>query len=530
MAGTPNQQAFEAVMNGTLEDVRNALAQGANPSAFRGTKCLLVRALEHPDPEEATARARLLLESGAAWNPKGVYTPWRQVFTRRLTSLLPAFGKYPEAFAPAGDNRETLPAGWAAQCQWSDGLRALHAMGKDVRYSETVPFRNPSFTSTLETWFSFSIHKPPKDLEQWLSTAQWLMGMPLPDAQMPQARQGVINALERAPKKNPPHLKAFLDLLEANPTWFDDTSARVVVSNKLRNMEHAKTPKTFNGLWQSAVELTERRGLSLSPGDTDHHFKESPLECLLKLTVKHKDQPKLFKQALDRVRWALEHGATLEDHNRGRPAWYHALAQKPLPYQALQPLLERGLDLTKPVRFTRHPYLLENELKRIDQEEGNTAAELLLHANQESFEELVRALPAVRNQRDKHGKTLLMQLADREFRYTKGRLARAYESVLLLQSLGASVDETDGEGNTFLSLLMKNDQIESDDAIAVIMHIHATAPGVLTQPNHQGTTALDLIRKRYANFENLKPFWNAVDLNARLPAAATANPAEKRRF
>lgn len=504
-------------MTGTLEDVRDALARGANPSAFRGTKCLLVRALEHADPEEAVARTQLLLEAGANWNLRGTYMPIRQVFTRRLGDLLPVLANLDGALTTVPEGTDYLPSGYAAQDQWGEGLRILHSLGVDVRYAQRTAVKNPPFTSTLESWVAHSSYALPVDIDGWLATAQWLMEMPLERDEMPAARRGVLHALDRLRWKKAPHCSAFEALFEQHPAWMSATAARQLVGQHLTQLAKCKTMAAEQAIWAQVVDLVKRHQLSLSPGDGDHGFQRPPLEELLGMTAQHSQRPRRLKLAIERIEWALDHGATIADHHRGTPVWYKALRSHSVPWSALSPLLQRGLDVTAPLTLTMVDHLIENEINTLEHMRGSTALELLLNSSRDSFELLAGHFPEQLERRNAQGQTIVRQMADRNFKNARGDLQNPWDTLMFLQGHGVDMRAQDEQGDHFLLALLKNRTVGSDHMAKIVYHFTATAPDLLDLPNQDGQTPRALLERTPYAYPALKAWFVSQQLEQRLP-------------
>jgi hypothetical protein len=523
---TPNQQAFDAVLNGTSEQVRQALAAGANPSAFRGTKCLLVRALEDADPEQAVAKARLLLEAGANWNPAGAYTPVRQIFSRRLADLLPVLAAIPGALSAPVGTTDYFPAGWAAQDQWGEGLRLLKALGVDVRYSQSIPVRNPNFTSTLETWIAFSAYRLPTDLHAWLDTAQWLLEQPLHPADMPRAREGVLNALERLRWKKAPHTEDVEALIQRHSAWMNSTAARLLANQHLEQLFKAKTMADNQRLWDRVVALVHTHAIPLSPGDEDHAFKHPFLKVLLKLAAQHANQPKHLKATIAKIEWALQNGATIEDHHRGAPVWYLGFKSN-APWEAMVPLFQRGLDPRQPPAFSFPEYLIDTERRSLEAQQGSTALELLLHSSREAFENLAVHLPDQLERPNGKGQTLLLQLAQRDFKTARGDLDDPWHGLMFFEGQGADLYAQDPQGNHFLLLLTKNRTVQPAHLARVVYHVQATHEVLFDLPNQAGETPRQVLHERFQYVQAFHPWFASQALEQSLPQACVEAPRKR---
>ncbi len=521
-------EAFAAVMEGTLDDVRGILAQGVNPNLFRGTKCLLIRALEHEDREQASARARLLLQAGATPTPTGHYSPISFVIHRQLWELLPLIHRLdPTALHTRIGDSGNLPAGMMAYFRQSEALKTLAALGVDIRRAEHHPVRNPAYTHTLHTWVAQAKSTPPEEEEAWKETANWLLELPFPPDEQSAAREGLLQTLDRA--KTTPLLEWFRERFRKVPAWYPPSTARMEVGHWLDQMLVAKDSKDRNALWTKVKRRVEEGHIDLSPGMEDHGFQRPALQKLLELTAEHRQQPKLLAQAIERIRWAMDHGATVQDHYRGDWAWMGAMERADVPWAALKPLLEQGLDVRQLPDAPRQNGLTENEVKRLESMRGLTPAQRLVDTRQRSFEALIRACPDLINVRNQEGHTLLMQVATRNFKWESEPWRKDPKDVVLfLLDQGADPFAMDAKGNHFLQQLARNPSVEQQALEDVLVKVLNRFPTLLDQPNHANDTLREDLRLSFSDRPSLSPFYRSEGMDKALPSATTENRRKER--
>lgn len=525
---------FKATTQGSLDDLRAVLAQGADLTSVRRGQSVLVTALKHRDPKEATRRAVVLLEAGADWqgasNQK--VKPLSLILSRRLAGVLPALARLRGVSDFELDTGQTF-VGQMAVDQWLTGLRAWAAAGGNIRWTMT-PWKKrlPTVALLMEG-------ASPRDDEAgwpaWVETARWMMEQPKPAEDDAAFRVATIGAMVQARARlGNARFDALQKVWFESPGWWDEETARMAIFRHLQAASGAswagaarqtQVTRFRDEAWGYVRHLVEERGVPLS--NAGDQFKTTPaLQLLLAATGYATGRPRALRASLEKVAWALEHGASVSDRSEGAleqlPVWLYAFQHARTPWEAMRPLRSHGLDPTAPVEIAtrKNPSDLFDVV-------STPLGHALAGYNQNAVLALVAEQPGQAHQVDRLGRNLLLHTLALDFG-SQSFDGRILPFLKAMEAAGVEAWAPTVDGQTAWAQLVANPSTDRlSDFEEALEWFHERANGAFDRPDAGGLTPWQHLKATHPALPLVRR-WDRLRRLSRLPVPAEAQPARAR--
>lgn len=531
---TPDQRAqrdalWAAVRGQRPDEALALIAQGAPVVGSRGTKSLLARALEMDTPVVAQA----MLEAGApASSPAHHGSIALLALERGWWSLMPALvraGWDPTARLSA--SLQVNAAGWLAMRQDAVGLQALVDVGCSPALGEPEHPSRPGGRSALEIWLeSEAVRRFTRrgrarsegtDDAREASLALLLAHPPAPDAHA--LRDGAAAMLAIRFGHAPEDFADLADRFKVS-AWSTPRAHAVVGCWLLNN------GWTNAGMaWFSADVL---RGVAFGDLGPRAPYQQNPVGCLLSRMPTERG-PRRQARLLAQLRRLLDDGCPTDTLVNETPLWIWACTRQDVPDGALEALLARQGDLTRPLTGGDAQQTGNGDLRFW---QGFAPVHYLArHGSPAALRALLRQAPAQRDVRDPEGLPPLLRVV-----HPTSRLTGMQSTATVLPSLeafwaaGSDWRDTDTRGNTLVHTLARaaGHGIHAIDFDAVFLALLQRCPDLLDARNHEGQTGLNAVLEQssMARRDPVVALLAQRRLDQVFPAAPRSPTATARRF
>ena len=531
------------------------------PTVAKG-RCLLVTALKHPDPLRATAMAAALIAAGVSWRDPSSVSALALIRRRRLVGVLPSLIRARRLTqAPLRDHEGFFLAGLFAVDGWSEGLRALASLGVDIRHGVDerayhlskkirgrprlrywlTPYKKDHLdgtqrmgvVSTLRVWLA----RPPLDSAlswtEWVETAAWLMETPPPSSRREQEQAGLacelaaLSVLERYGQKR--SFRRLERTWMASPHWWSDAAGRQAAAwyasmGAMRPGREAAQWRRFAQLKVRAIVAQNRLSLDST---ADVHSRSSVLYFALQACRNLAHRPRLLKQSVEWVAWAVQKGAnhreTTEFRGVRQPVWLDIFQCSDLPWAVLEPLRAAGWNPLDLISVAVVDPRSDDGWKL----RSLPLAHALRTTNLLGLQHYLQEFPQEVHRRDFDGRNFLlhsMHSMQQLFFYSHEEtvVEQAVSLIKIFLSFGGDIRATDDRGDHVLHTILSNPHLRLQDHEALLVWAWERFPALFDVPNTQGVTAWDLLATDvFQDSSVAQSLLKAVALNQRLPGTAS---------